>query len=70
MSKKEDKLENYIKYYMSAIEKVALIIFLFFLWLKFSTDLFAMFIFFGISIVISIILTIYELIFYKNIYKK
>lgn len=70
MDRKEDKLDYYIKYKMSGKGKTMLIITLFFLWLTFSPNLFAMLIFFGLAIILSIILTVYELIFYKKIYKE
>ncbi|MFC6345772.1 hypothetical protein [Vagococcus carniphilus] len=70
MNKKKDRLDEYIKYEMSGKGKLLLIVILFFLWLTFSHNLFVMLIFFGATIIISILLTIYELIFYHDIYKE
>lgn len=68
--RKKDKLEFFLQNKLNAKGKALVIIFLFFLWLRYSTDLYFMLKFFGVIIILSLLITIYELIFYKKIYKK
>ncbi|MFI3605892.1 hypothetical protein [Vagococcus fluvialis] len=68
--REKDKLEFFLQNKLNAKGKFIVIVILFFLWLKFSTNLFFMLKFFGVSIIIAVLLTIYELFFYKKIYKE
>ena len=66
----KDKLEFFLQNKLNAKRKTIVILILFFLWLRFSTDLYFMFKFFGVIVILSLLITIYELIFYKKIYKE
>lgn len=68
--REKDKLEFFLQNKLNAKGKTIVILILFFLWLKYSTDLYFMFKFFGVIIILSLLITIYELIFYKKIYKE
>lgn len=68
--KKKDKLEFFLQNKLSLRGKLLIISLLLILWLKVSPNLYFMLIFFGASLILSVVVMLYELIFYKNIYKK
>lgn len=68
--REKDKLEFFLQNKLNAKGKAIIIIILLFLWLRYSTDLYFMFKFFGVIIILSLLITIYELVFYKKIYKE
>lgn len=67
--RKKDNLEFFLQNKLNAKGKTIVIAILFFLWLRFAPDLYFMFKFFGVVILLSIGIVTYELIFYKKIYK-
>lgn len=68
--REKDKLEYFLQNRLTAKGKFVVILGLFFLWLRYATDLYFMLKFFGIVIIVSLLVLIYELIFYKKIYKE
>lgn len=68
--KKKDKLEFFLQNKLSLRGKLLVISLLLILWLKVSSNLYFMILFFGASLILSVVVMLYELIFYKNIYKK
>ena len=68
--RKKDKLEFFLQNKLNLKGKALVIVLLLFLWLRYATDLSFMFKFFGIVILLSLGVIVYELIFYQKIYKK
>lgn len=68
--REKDKLEFFLQNKLNAKGKFIVIIILFFLWLRYSIDLYFMLKFFGVVMILSLLITIYELVFYKKIYKE
>ncbi|MGX4685443.1 hypothetical protein JNUCC83_00855 [Vagococcus sp. JNUCC 83] len=68
--RKKDKLEYFLQNKLNAKGKFIVILVLFYLWLKYSTNLYLMLKFFAIVALVSLLVFIYELIFYNKIYKK
>ena len=64
--REKDKLEFFLQNKLNAKKKNHCHTYLIFLWLRFSTDLYFMFKFFGVIVILSLLITIYELIFYKK----
>lgn len=68
--RKKDKLEYFLQNKLNAKGKFIVILVLFYLWLKYSTNLYLMLKFFAIVALVSLVVFIYELIFYNKLYKK
>lgn len=68
--RKKDKLEYFLQNKLNAKGKFIVILVLFYLWLKYSTNLYLMLKFFAIVALVSLLVFIYELIFYNKLYKK
>lgn len=68
--RKKDGLEYFLQNKLNARGKLIVILFLFYLWLRYSTNLYVMLKFFAVVALISLVVLIYELIFYKKIYKE
>ncbi|APB31841.1 MULTISPECIES: hypothetical protein [Vagococcus] len=68
--RKKDGLEYFLQNKLNARGKLIVILFLFYLWLRYSTNLYVMLKFFVVVALISLVVLIYELIFYKKIYKE
>ena len=68
--RKKDGLEYFLQNKLNARDKLIVIFFLFYLWLRYATNLYVMLKFFVVVAFISLAVLIYEIIFYKNIYKE
>lgn len=68
--RKKDGLEYFLQNKLNVRGKLIVIIFLFYLWLRYATNLYVMLKFFIVVALISLVVLIYEIIFYKKIYKE
>ncbi|WP_457403723.1 hypothetical protein [Vagococcus martis] len=67
---KERWIRVFLTNKLNARGKLIVILFLFYLWLRYSTNLYVMLKFFVVVALISLVVLIYELIFYNKIYKE